>query len=98
MIPGFLNSGNYILRAYTNWMKNFSPDFYFEQPITIVNTMKRLTISGSSKHNPVIGFFPEGGNLVAGFSSKVAFKAVDSNGTGLNCHGVIVSQQKDTVV
>src|SRR5664279_1767838 len=43
VIPGFLNSGNYVLRGYTNWMKNFSPDFYFEQPITIVNTMKRLT-------------------------------------------------------
>ena len=24
VIPGFLNSGNYILRGYTNWMKNFS--------------------------------------------------------------------------
>ena len=97
VIPGFLNSGNYILRAYTNWMKNFSPDFYFEQPITIVNTMKRLTISGSSKHIPVISFFPEGGNLVTGLSSKVAFKAVDSNGIGLNCHGVIVSQFNDTI-
>ncbi len=98
VIPGFLNSGNYVLRAYTNWMKNFSPDFYFEQPVTIVNTMKRLTITSSSKHNPVISFFPEGGNMVAGFSAKVAFKAVDSNGMGLNCHGVIVGQQNDTIV
>jgi hypothetical protein len=97
VIPGFLNSGNYVLRAYTNWMKNFSPDFYFEQPLTIVNTMKRLTITSSSRHNPIISFFPEGGNLVTGFTSKVAFKAVDSNGIGLNCHGVIVSQQNDTI-
>ena len=39
-IPGFLNTGNYIFRAYTNWMKNFPPDFYFEQTIHIVNTLK----------------------------------------------------------
>jgi hypothetical protein len=98
VIPGFLNSGNYILRGYTNWMKNFSPDFYFEQPITIVNTMKRLTITRSVKHVPTVHFFPEGGYLVAGFSARLAFKAVDSSGVGLNCHGVIVSQLNDTIV
>src|SRR5579862_5059646 len=28
-IPVTLANGTYKLRAYTNWMKNFSPDFYF---------------------------------------------------------------------
>jgi hypothetical protein len=98
VIPGFLNSGNYVLRAYTNWMKNFSPDFYFEQPITIVNTNKRLTITASTRHFPSISFFPEGGNLISGFSEQVAFKAIDSNGLGLNCQGVIVDQSNDTLV
>src|SRR5262249_167891 len=27
VLPGFLLSGNYILRGYTSWMKNFSPEF-----------------------------------------------------------------------
>src|ERR1700712_2221044 len=39
-IPGFLPSGNYVLRAYTNWMKNFSPEFYYEHTLHIVNTLK----------------------------------------------------------
>src|SRR5205823_2009621 len=39
-IPSSINSGNYRLRAYTNWMKNFSADFYFEKTITIVNPLK----------------------------------------------------------
>ena len=98
IIPGFLNSGNYVLRGYTNWMKNFSPEFYFEQPITIVNTLKRLTTNATVKHTATIQFFPEGGTLLAGFSSLVAFKAVDSNGNGLNCQGLIVNQFNDTVV
>src|SRR5579859_3684951 len=33
-VPVTLNNGNYHLRAYTNWMKNFSPDFYFDKKIT----------------------------------------------------------------
>ncbi len=42
ILPGFLNSGIYTLRAYTSWMKNFPPDFYFEQTLSIVNTLKKL--------------------------------------------------------
>src|SRR6185312_16423184 len=34
-------------------------------------------------------FFPEGGQLVTGVTSKVAFKAVGINGLGLNVTGVI---------
>src|SRR3984957_18328734 len=36
-IPVSVTNGNYKFRAYTNWMKNFSPDFYFEKPITLIN-------------------------------------------------------------
>jgi hypothetical protein len=42
-LPVSVNSGNYKLRAYTNWMKNFSAVYYFEKPLTIVNTLKTLT-------------------------------------------------------
>src|SRR4030095_4295760 len=37
-IPGFLPTGNYIFRAYTSWMKNYLPDFSFENTIHIVTT------------------------------------------------------------
>jgi hypothetical protein len=38
-LPANLPSGNYSFRAYTNWMKNFDADFYFEKPVTILNTL-----------------------------------------------------------
>ncbi|HUM65319.1 MAG TPA: hypothetical protein PLV32_05715, partial [Chitinophagaceae bacterium] len=41
-LPFSLSSGNYTLRVYTNWMKNFDTQFFFEKQITIVNTLKRL--------------------------------------------------------
>ena len=41
LLPFSINSGTFILRAYTNWMKNNIADYYFEQPITIVNFQKK---------------------------------------------------------
>src|SRR5690606_37858023 len=41
-LPASLNSGNYTLRAYTRWMRNYSPDFFFHRSITIVNPFKPL--------------------------------------------------------
>lgn len=32
-------SGKYLLRAYTNWMRNFGDNFVFEKDITIINTL-----------------------------------------------------------
>src|SRR5665213_1528126 len=36
-LPFSIASGNYELRAYTNWMKNFSPEHYFSKNISIIN-------------------------------------------------------------
>jgi hypothetical protein len=36
-MPADLVTGNYKIRAYTNWMKNFSPNFFFEKEVSIVN-------------------------------------------------------------
>ncbi len=38
-----------------------------------------------------VKFYPEGGNLVAGLPSRVAFEATNSNGTPINVVGKIVS-------
>jgi len=96
-IPGFLPTGNYIFRAYTSWMKNFSPDFYYEQTIHIVNTLKSPVVAPAPKLPASVQFFPEGGNEVIGFSGKIAFKATDGEGFGLDCKGLIVTQNNDTV-
>jgi hypothetical protein len=43
-------------------------------------------------------FFPEGGNLVAGIASKVAFKAVDVTGKGKSVTGTIYDQDGTKVI
>jgi hypothetical protein len=97
-LPLYLPSGSYKIRAYTNWMKNFGPEYFFEKNITVVNTLKRERDSIIHTTPGVdIQFFPEGGNLVDGISSVVGFKAVDERGKGISIEGDIVDRDKKTV-
>ncbi|MEJ7692465.1 hypothetical protein [Daejeonella sp.] len=97
-LPVSLASGTYQLRAYTNWMKNGGPEYFFEKHLTVVNALVkpgRLTVEKSRGYD--IQFFPEGGNLVDGLRSKVAFRATDSNGKGLDLAGAVVDGNGDTI-
>lgn len=98
-LPASLNSGNYVLRVYTHWMKNFDANFYYEQIIRVINPFTRLSktdVPSTAKYD--VQFFPEGGNLVAGLESVVAFRAVDSHGRGIHFKGAIVDEHNDTLV
>lgn len=97
-VPVTLNNGNYHLRAYTNWMKNFSPDFYFDKKITIANPQRAPLIAKLNSTDFDIQFFPEGGDLVSGITSKVGFKAVNKSGKGTDFTGAIIDQKNDTIV
>ncbi|HZX73031.1 MAG TPA: hypothetical protein VFE57_01310, partial [Cyclobacteriaceae bacterium] len=98
-LPSSLSTGNYLLRAYTRWMKNFDPDFYFQQSFSILNTLRKPDVA-SEPESPAfdIQFFPEGGNLVKGIKSKIAFRAIDKNGNGIGFRGAIVNVSNDTIV
>lgn len=98
-IPVNIENGNYKLRAYTSWMKNYSPGYYFEKEISIVNPLK-------SPEKPVIEtpvtdydvqFFPEGGTLLNGVENKVAVRIAGNNGKGANLKGAVINQRNDTV-
>ncbi|QHT65543.1 hypothetical protein GXP67_02105 [Rhodocytophaga rosea] len=99
ILPFTLISGSYKLRAYTSWMKNFSPDFYFEKDLTLVNSLTVLPPT-ASKAAPAyhVQFFPEGGNLVQGLRSKVAFKFSNGQGKGIDGTGAVLNQHNDTII
>ncbi len=96
-LPYSLHSGVYIFRAYTSWMKNGSPEYFFEKDIVIVNSLKKPEWKTVENKAYDIQFFPEGGNLVNRMQSKVAFKITDASGNGLACDGVLLNQRNDTV-
>jgi hypothetical protein len=100
-LPATLNTGNYRLRAYTQWMKNFDPELFFYKTVNVVNTFRRLDekkTPSAEEQQFHVQFFPEGGDLVAGLRSKVAFQITDSRGNGLNLPGMILNSQNDTIV
>lgn len=98
-VPVALESGNYRLRSYTSWMKNFNPDFYFHKKLSIYNTVREEDLPSHVDGNKLsIQFFPEGGNLVAGLASKVAFKVTGAGGQGIDFTGAIVDGSSDTII
>ncbi len=183
LLKGNYKEGNYHIKAYTNWMRNFDPMYFFNKTIpvgTLVdkNVFSNIILSGQFKNNtakvdavihyytadgrdyagrkvswkvqntddesiskgkgttdakgninisfttnktenfgkanlvagidinnntfvntyslknvasPIdVQFFPEGGELVAGIKTKVAFKAVKPDGLGTDVKGTIV--------
>lgn len=78
LLPDTISAGIYKLRAYTNWMRNTSPDLYFSTQILItkitdkeLNDLKICSQLNISDNN--IQFYPEGGFLIDGIKSKVVF-------------------------
>jgi len=184
--------GNYHVRAYTNWMRNFDPAYFFTKNITVGNTVDEKnpvnthisfvnSLSGGSEkidakiiykdqdgvayinkkvswkvqsddetidkgkgttdQNGVLNltfssnkpgsfgtadlvtdielnykksisnsfslktaaipkdvqFFPEGGNIINGIRTKVAFKAISSNGLGVEVKGTVTDNDNKVV-
>ena len=98
VIPPFIHTGNYLIRAYTNWMKNFDPSFYFEAPLSIININKKAAVADTAnKETYSIQFFPEGGNMVYGLANTVAFKITDHEGKGVQGKGSVINEKQETV-
>jgi hypothetical protein len=97
-LPAGINSGNFKLRAYTSWMKNFRSAYFFEKNISIINANKRIELPAQKRNIKYeIQFFPEGGNLVNNIASKIAFKATDQFGKGIKFTGVLLDNN-DTLL
>jgi hypothetical protein len=91
-----LLSGNYSLEAYTH--HSFFEDSTEMSAVRKVKIQKSM--SKKEKTEPLTGggfrfeVFPEGGNLVAGLPSVLAFKATDGHGYPVEMNGVLY--QDDT--
>ncbi len=114
-----LSTGNYLLLAYTNWMRNSGHDFYFKKEVVLVNEKTKsqsqsafknsLTTAQNKKSSNLtkseanqsgrisLRFFPEGGTIVSGILSKVAFEGVDEFGNPAKFSGEIIDKNGESV-
>ena len=76
VLPRNLVAGQYDLTAYTNLMRNYSEKAFYTKNIKIFNTLPAPAglLSAKNQTKPEVVFYPEGGQLVDGISSKVAIK------------------------
>lgn len=111
LLSDTLPEGQYQLRAFTNWMQNFDPAFYFTQTFQLINPGYSKLISprqAKSNRKEVdnldklaaeidLQFMPEGGALVNGLESVVGFKALNKLGLGVSVEGSILDDQGKTI-
>ncbi|MBC6610897.1 TonB-dependent receptor plug domain-containing protein [Hymenobacter sp. BT507] len=109
LLPDTLVQGRYTVRAYTNWMRNTSPEYFYNQQIMVWHTPLDAVAPaigerrGRVPNKPAaarltVQFFPEGGNLVSGLESTIGFKATDANGRGVDVAGSIKDSRGRDVV
>ncbi len=102
LLPDSLVTGSYLLRAYTNLMKNYLPYGCFMKKITVANPFREefLDLYSSLKfsHDPPSGvfFFPEGGTLVSGLPARVGVTVLNQYGYPVGCNA-LVTNSKDEV-
>ncbi|MDN3581080.1 carboxypeptidase regulatory-like domain-containing protein [Mucilaginibacter flavus] len=97
-LPVLQKNGNYHIRAYTNWMRNWDPAYFFDSAIHIGDlTAKEPLKKQKEDVQPDVQFFPEGGAMVNGLRGKVAIKITGGNGLGLDAGGVIADNDGNEV-
>jgi hypothetical protein len=93
-----LKQGTYHLRAYTNWMRNLPQETFFNKAFTIGRVQGNAgTAPGKNTNNTAakqakdnsISFMPEGGDMVAGLQSRVAFKMLQPDGLAAGGSGYV---------
>ena len=109
ILPPSMLSGYYEVRAYTRWMLAFNEPQYFSRTFPIYqltnsdNLERSITtyeLSSSMENRPSeteeklnVRFFPEGGQLVEGVTSQVAFKAESKNEGNIELSGTIYTKE-----
>lgn len=97
-------TGPSIIRAYTDYQKNFGEELFFHKSIRISKVKNSFEIESDNsalkneKQEIDVSFFPEGGFLLTGSQNIIAFKALDQTGLGKAIKGMVLNSKGDGVV
>jgi len=99
-LPDTLSTGHYIIRSYTNWMKNFPKELFSYKRISVINPFKSLNsikIPSRESIPDSIFFAPEGGHLINDTETRLGFRSTDINGAPIAMNGAIIYENNDTI-
>jgi hypothetical protein len=93
-LPATLTDSTVYVRAYTRWMLNFDSSFLYSKAIPVLQPENKTgTASKPAAAQYYLDFFPEGGDLIQGVSTRIAFKANDQRGLPIAVTGEILSSK-----
>ena len=98
-----LQDGNYLLRAYTDFLKPFGDETFFTKAIRVLKS-KNSNIDvftekiGKELQNVELGFYPEGGFILEGVMNHVAFQVTDENGQVIEAKGELLDNYGNKVL
>lgn len=92
-------AGEFILRAYTQYQRNFDQAYLFQKSIKIFSDSMDVDMpTESDNENFSTKLFPEGGEIITGLNNKVAVKAQNSEGENLEYTGVLIDTDEKEIV
>lgn len=112
-LPLDLEAGEFTVRAYTNFMRNFSNEFFYGKKIhvrsiiahksdskneSLSSNILALDSLATNSEKPNMQFFPEGGFMVENITSRIGFKALGIDGKGIDVSGYIVDEKGIEIV
>jgi len=83
------------IRAYTKWMLNDDPAFLYRRQLLINHPSVKTTSPPVSK--TTVAVFPEGGYLIQGLQSRIAFKATNTIGNPVFIKGAIADETNSII-
>lgn len=91
-----LPSGNYFVKASINTKNTalFNTDYI--EKIAIIGATK-TTNTKKSIASFDVQFLPEGGHIIENTKNRIAFKAINAEGKGVKCSGIIRDKNNNTV-
>ncbi|AGC75413.1 hypothetical protein LX97_00111 [Nonlabens dokdonensis] len=92
-------SGSYVIKAYTNWMRNFDAQNHYSEHIRIIDPKLEKVIREEITATDLdIQFLPEGGKFVDEVVNAVGIIAKDNTGHGIgNLKGKIYDRENNFI-
>ncbi len=91
-LPEMLESGYYRIRACTNWMKNFSDDYFFIKNLMVINPDKEIAFRETDDSVPVkltADFFPESGRIIKYMNNHIIIRVLNHHNEGINAGAIL---------
>ena len=99
LVPDNLSTGNYILRGYTKWQRNYNSKLFFAKNIIVINPFSQNSFPKRENiyNSDTVFFYSEGKKILLNQRNKILVQAFDKFGNRKAVTGDIISPSGDTI-